>query len=152
MNYNDFDLILFHLNHLKLFLWLNYVNLNGCGYIRLFIILLYLIFLILVSWIKIQKEVTRLIVMSEYDNNDVMMWRTRYWLSNNWTLSVSSSEDMQIRNRKIIITKKKGTKSTLSLINWNENMDKTKKIKNNITTKREATSASLFEIKLKTKI
>ena len=119
---------------------------------KLFIILLYLIFLILVSWIKIQKEVTRLIVMSEYDNNDVMMWRTRYWLSNNWTLSVSSSEDMQIRNRKIIITKKKGTKSTLSLINWNENMDKTKKIKNNITTKREATSASLFEIKLKTKI
>ena len=119
---------------------------------KLFIILLYLIFLILVSWIKIQNEVTRLIVMSEYDNNDVMMWRTRYWLSNNWTLSVSSSEDMQIRNRKIIITKKKGTKSTLSLINWNENMDKTKKIKNNITTKREATSASLFEIKLKTKI
>ena len=119
---------------------------------KLFIILLYLIFLILVSWIKIQKEVTRLIVMSEYDNNDVMMWRTRYWLSNNWTLSVSSSEDMQIRNRKIIITKKKGTKSTLSLINWNENMDKTKKIKNNITTKREATSASLFEIKFKTKI
>ena len=119
---------------------------------KLFIILLYLIFLILVSWIKIQKEVTRLIVMSEYDNNDVMMWRTRYWLSNNWTLSVSSSEDMQIRNRKIIITKKKGTKSTLSLINWNENMDKTKKIKNNITTKREATSAILFEIKIKTKI
>ena len=59
--------------------------------------------------------------------------------------------DIQIRNLKIIITKKKGIKRTRNLINWNENIDKIKKIEKNITIKREATSASLFERKFKTK-
>ena len=57
-----------------------------------------------------------------------------------------------MRNLKIIIIKKNGTKSIRSLINWNENMDKIKKIENKIKIKREVTSASLFEIKFKTKI
>ena len=56
-----------------------------------------------------------------------------------------------MRNLKIIIIKKNGTKSIRSLINWNENIDKIKKIEKNITIKREATSASLFERKFKTK-
>ena len=100
---------------------------------------------------KIQKDVTRLIVISEYDNNDVIIWRTKYWLSNSCTLLVSPSDDIQIRNLKIIITRKKGIKRTRNLINWNENIDKIKKIEKNITIKREATSASLFERKFKTK-
>ena len=112
---------------------------------------MYLISLILESWIKIQKDVTRLIVISEYDNSDVIMWRTRYSLSNNCKSLVSSCEETQIKNLKIIIIKKKGTKSTLNLINWNENTDKIKKIEKNITIKSEATSASLFEMKFKTK-
>ena len=81
-----------------------------------------------------------------------MMWITRYWLSNSCTSLVLSSDEIQIRNLKIIIIRKNGTKSIRSLINWNENIDKTKKIENKITIKREATSASLFEIKFKTKI
>ena len=91
-------------------------------------------------------------VISEYDNNDVMIWITRYWLSNSCTSLVLSSDVIQIRNLKIIIIKKNGTKSTRSLINWNENIDKIKKIENKIKIKREATSASLFEIKFKTNI
>ena len=81
-----------------------------------------------------------------------MIWITRYWLSNSCTSLVSSSDEIQIRNLKIIIIKKNGTKSIRNLINWNENKDKIKKIENKITIKREATSASLFEIKFKTKI
>ena len=81
-----------------------------------------------------------------------MMWITRYWLSNSCTSLVLSSDEIQIRNLKIIITTKNGTKSILSLTNWNEKIDKTKKIKKNIIIKREATSASLFGIKFKTKI
>ena len=59
---------------------------------------------------------------------------------------------IQQHKQQIIIIKKNGTKSIRSLINWNENMDKIKKIENKITIKREVTSASLFEIKFKTKI
>ena len=91
-------------------------------------------------------------VISEYDNNDVMIWITRYWLSNSCTSLVLSIDEIQMRNLKIIIIKKNGTKSIRSLINWNENIDKIKKIEKKITIKREVTSASLFEIKFKTKI
>ena len=56
------------------------------------------------------------------------MWITKYWLSNSCTSLVLSSDVIQIRNLKIIIIKKNGTKSIRNLINWNENIDKIKKL------------------------